>query len=292
MASRPAWQGHLKLSLVTCPVALYPGVRAGDDVHFNLINPATGNRIRMQPTDPDTGPVQRSELVKGYAIDKGLYVTLTEDEIRSARPDSAGTITIERFVSEAEINRLYWDTPYYLAPDGELALEAFSVIREAMRSAGQIALGRVVISSRERLVALEAKGNGILAHTLRTNDEVNEAAEVFDRIPEVKVDPAMLTIARQIVEQHAGPFDPAEFVDRYSQALRALINEKRQAQPLTRARAVDETQILDLMDALRASLAPASDRKAPPRRRAAERASGAPKISKPRKEPRQRNPAA
>ena len=288
MVTRPAWQGHLKLSLVTCPVALYPGVCAGDDVRFNLINPDTGNRIRMQPTDPDTGPVERSSLVKGYAIDKGLYVTLTEDEIRSVKPESAGTITIERFVGEAEIDRLYWDTPYYLAPDGDLALEAFSVIREAMRDAGQIALGRVVISSRERLVALEAKGAGIIAHTLRTRDEVNDAAEVFDRIPETTVDPSMLTIARQIVQQHAGPFDPAEFVDLYSQALRGLIDDKRKAQPLTRARTVDEAQVLDLMAALKASLAPAPAR----RRAAAERAPAAPKLAKPRKPRERKSPAA
>lgn len=279
MATRPAWNGHLKLSLVTCPVALYSGTVASN-VELNLVNPETGNRIRMQTVDPETGPVDRASLVKGHAIDKGLYVTLTEDEVRSCRPESAGTITIERFVAEADINRLYWDRPYYLAPDGELAIEAFSVIREAMRSAGQIALGRVVISSRERLIALEAKGNGILAHTLRTRDEVCDSAEVFDRIPERVVDPAMLTIARQIVEQHVGPFDPAEFVDRYSQALRELIETKRKSQAPARERRLGEAEITDLMAALKASLAP----KAAPRRGrrlAAEASSGAPKIRAP-----------
>ncbi|CAN7618652.1 Ku protein [Phenylobacterium sp. LjRoot219] len=278
MVSRPAWQGHLKLSLVTCPVALHAGVSAGDDVRLNMINPATGNRIRMQTVDPDTGPVERSALVKGYAIDKGLYVTLTDDELRSIKPESAGTIVIERFVPAADINRLFWDTPYYLAPDGDLALEAFSVIREAMRGAGQVALGRVVISSRERLIALEPQGNGIVAHTLRTRDEVRSAAEVFDRIPDAKVDPAMLTIARQIIEQHAGPFDPAEFVDAYTQALRELIESKRQTQaPARSAVGVSEGQVLDLMAALKASLDPK------PRRakvqRAAVATSRAPKIS-------------
>jgi DNA end-binding protein Ku len=181
--------------------------------------------------------------------------------------------------------------PYYLAPDGELAFEAFAVIREAMRSAGQVALGRVVISSRERLVALEAKGNGILAHTLRTRDEVNDTAEVFGHIPETQVDPAMLTIARQILAQHAGPFDPAECVDRYGQALRAMIEEKRKDAPLTRAGTVTEGQIGDLMAALKASLAPPAPVKRERRRNAAERPAPASKARQPGKRSA-RSPAA
>src|SRR5579859_1086126 len=162
MAYRPSWQGHLKLSLVTCPVALYTATNAGGDVHFNLINPKTNNRIKMITTDPDTGPIDRSELVKGYEVEKGKYILVTDDEIKAVKLESTKTIEIERFVPADEIDRIYWDHPYYLAPDGKLAQEAFAVIRDAMAQAGQIALGRVVLSTRERLLALEPRGKGIV----------------------------------------------------------------------------------------------------------------------------------
>ncbi len=141
MAYRPSWQGHLKLSLVTCPVALYTATNAGGDVHFNLINPKTNNRIKMITTDPDTGPIERSDLVKGYEVSKGEYILLTDEEIKSVKLESTKTIDIERFVPGDEIDRLYWDNPYYLAPDGKMAQEAFGVIRTAMEKSGQIALG-------------------------------------------------------------------------------------------------------------------------------------------------------
>lgn len=286
MAIRPAWQGFLRLSLVTTPVAIYAGTGGGDDVSFNLLNPKTGNRIRMVPTDPDTGPVERSSLVKGHAIDKGIYITLTDEEIRSVRPESARTISIDRFVPETEINRLYWNDPYYLAPDGDLGVEAFAVIREAMRTSRKVALGRVVMSNRERLLALEAAERGIVAHTLRTHDEVRSPGKVFDRIPEVKVDENMLAIAKQIVDQHAGPFVPSEFVDTYTVALRALIEAKRQDQKPTISSAPSEAQVVDLMAALKASLAPTPPRRkrrTTPARAAAERAGAEPKVKAPRK---------
>jgi DNA end-binding protein Ku len=168
MAYRPSWQGHLKLSLVTCPVALYTATNPGGDVHFHLINPATNNRIKMITTDPDTGPVERSDLVKGYEISKGEYIILTDEEIKSVKLESTRTIDIDRFVPEAEIDRIYWDHPYFLASDGEMAQEAFSVIRAAMEKSGQIALGRVVLATRERILALEPRGKGILAYTIRS----------------------------------------------------------------------------------------------------------------------------
>jgi len=180
MAYRPTWQGHLRLSLVTCPVALYTATSSGGDVHFNLINPKTNNRIKMITTDPDTGPVDRADLVKGYEVSDGQYVLLTDEEIKSVKLESTKTIDIERFVPAADIDRIYWDNPYYLAPDGKLAQEAFGVIREAMERSGQIALGRVVLSTRERLLALEPRGQGILAYSLRTDDEVRKADEIFD----------------------------------------------------------------------------------------------------------------
>ncbi|MGH7025219.1 MAG: Ku protein [Caulobacteraceae bacterium] len=254
-SARPTWRGHLRLSLVTCPVALYTAVSPGGDVHFNLINPKTNNRIRMIATDPDTGPIERSELVKGYQVEKDRYVLLREEEIRSVRLESTKTIDIEHFVAADEIDRIYWDNPYYLAPDGKLAQEAFGVIREAMRRSGQIALGRVVISTRERLMALEPRGKGILATSLRTKDEVRDSETLFETIGEAKPDPAMISIAEKIIEQKESSFDPERFTDRYEEALRGLIDEKLEGHKPVAAAEPEDTNVVDLMSALRASLA-------------------------------------
>lgn len=255
MAYRPTWQGHLRLSLVTCPVALYTATDSGGEVHFNLINPKTNNRIKMITTDPDTGPVERSELVKGYEVSKGEYVLLTDAEIKSVRLESTKTIDIERFVPADEIDRIYWDNPYYLAPDGKLAQEAFGVIREAMERSGQIALGRVVMSARERLLALEPRGLGILAYTLRSDAEVRKADEIFAGISDKAPDASMIAIAEKIIEQREGPFDPSQFVDRYEKALKDLITEKKKGHKIETVEPVEDTNVVDLMEALRASLA-------------------------------------
>lgn len=283
MAYRPTWQGHLRLSLVTCPVALYTATEAGGDVRFNLINPETGNRIRMVTTDPDSGPVDRASLVKGYAVAKDDYILVSDDEIRSVKLESTRTIDIERFVPEREIDRLYWDNPYFLAPNGKLAEDAFGVIREAMRSEGKIALGRVVLSTRERLLALEPSGKGIMAWSLRTRDEVRRAADIFDPIPETAPDPAMIDIARRIIEQKAGPFAPEAFVDRYAEALKALIAAKQSGRKPSPTAVPRDAGGDDLMAALKASLqgvpkarsrvrapaaAPAKATRTPARRRA------------------------
>ena len=255
MAYRPTWQGHLKLSLVTCPVALYTATNSAGDVHFNLINPKTNNRIKMITTDPDTGPIERSKLVKGYEVSKGEYILLTNDEINSVKLESTKTIDIERFVAAHEIDRLYWDNPYFLAPDGKLAQEAFGVIRTAMEKSGQIALGRVVIGTRERILALEPRGKGILAYTIRSDAEVRKPDEIFKDISDAKPDAAMIAIAEKIIEQQEGPFDPSQFVDRYEQALKALIAEKQKGHQPARVAEPDDTNVVDLMSALRASLA-------------------------------------
>ena len=254
MATRPTWQGHLKLSLVTCPVALYTATNAGGDVHFNLINPKTNNRIRMITTDPETGPVERSSLVKGYEVEKDQYILLTDDEIKSVKLESTKTIDIERFVPAADIDRIYWDNPYYLAPDGKLAQEAFGVIRVALEKSGQIALGRVVLSTRERLLALEPRGKGILAYSLRTADEVRSSAEIFGGISSAKPDAAMIAIAEKIIEQQEGPFDPSKFDDRYEKALKALIADKQKGHKPVATEPPEDTNVVDLMAALRASL--------------------------------------
>ncbi len=254
MAYRPTWQGHLKLSLVTCPVALYTATNSSGDVHFNLINPKTNNRIKMITTDPETGPIERSELVKGYEISKGEYILLTQDEINSVKLESTKTIEIERFVAADDIDRLYWDNPYYLAPDGKLAQEAFGVIRTAMEKSGQIALGRVVIGTRERILALEPRDKGILAYTIRTDAEVRKPDEIFGNISDDTADPAMISIAEKIIEQQEGPFDPSQFVDRYEEALKALIAEKKKGHKPALVAEPEDTNVVDLMSALRASL--------------------------------------
>ncbi|PLR28718.1 Ku protein [Caulobacter zeae] len=254
MAYRPTWQGHLRLSLVTCPVALYTATNSGGEVHFNLINPDTNNRIKMVTTDPDTGPVERAKLVKGYEVSKGEYILLTQDEINAVKLESTKTIDIERFVPAEEIDRIYWDNPYYLAPDGKLAQEAFAVIRESMERSGQIALGRVVMSTRERLLALEPRGKGILAYTLRTDAEVRKEDEVFGSISDKAADPQMIAIAQKIIEQQEGPFDPGQFVDRYEEALKDLIKAKQKGHKIAKVEEPEDTNVIDLMAALRASL--------------------------------------
>ncbi|HEX8570810.1 MAG TPA: Ku protein [Caulobacteraceae bacterium] len=254
MAARPSWQGHLKLSLVTCPVALYNGTSASGDIHFNLLNPKTMNRIKMVTTDPETGPIDRSELVKGYQVEKDRYIIMTDEEIKSVRLESTKSINIERFVDAEEIDRLYWNDPYYLVPNGDLGLEAFAVIREAMRQSNKIAIGRVVMSTRERLIALEPYENGIVAYTLRTHDELRKPEEFFRDIKDVKADKAMVEIATRIIEQQEGEFEPEEFRDRYEDALRELIKAKQKGEGVKEAHEPEDTNVVDLMEALRASL--------------------------------------
>jgi DNA end-binding protein Ku len=179
---------------------------------------------------------------------------VTDEEISSVRLESTRTIDIERFVPADEIDRIYWDHPYYLAPDGKLAQEAFAVIRDAMARAGQIALGRVVLATRERLLALEPRGKGIVATSLRSDAEVRKPDEIFSEIGAAKTDPAMIDIAQRIIEQQEGPFDPSQFVDRYEKALKALIAEKRKGHKPVAAQEPEDTNVVDLMSALRASL--------------------------------------
>ncbi len=272
MAARPSWQGHLKLSLVTCPVALYNAISPRGDVSFNLINPQTGNRIRMVTVDAGTEePVERKNLVKGYEISKGEYVIVTPEEIESVRLESTKTIDIESFVPADDIDRLYWDNPYYLVPDGKMAVEPYEVIRAAMEQEGQVAIGRVVMSQRERLVALEPRDKGIVATMLRSHDEVRNMKEFFADIPAVKSDAAMVEIARKIIAQKETDFDPTAFNDRYEDALRELIASKQKGHKIVRKEEPKPSNVINLMDALKASLKGDGGRKAPAKAPAAKR---------------------
>ena len=270
MAPRPTWQGHLRLSLVTCPVALYTATSRTADVSFNLINPETNNRIRMIATDPETGPVERSSLVKGYQYEKDQYVIVTDEEIQSVKIESNRTLDIERFVDVEDIDRLYWNDPYYLVPDGKVAAEAYAVIRESMERSGKVALGRVVLHQRERLMALEPRDDGIVAYSLRAHDEVRLPKSYFDDIPDVKPDEAMIEIASKIIDQMAGPFEPKEFRDRYEDALRALIDAKLKGKKaVVHAEEPEDTDVKDLMVMLKKSLGQSA---APTRRKPAKKA--------------------
>jgi DNA end-binding protein Ku len=252
---RPTWEGHLRLSLVTCPVALYTATERAAEVHFNLINPKTNNRIRMQTVDAGTGDaVERSELVKGFEIAKNKYVLLDKDELDAVKLESTRTIDIEEFVDASAIDRIYWDQPYYLAPAGKTGVEAFAVIQAAMAKQKKIALGRLVLHQRERICALEPRDGGILLTTLRSHDEIRDNAGIFDRnLP--KPDQRMLEIAEKIIEQQQADFDPTEFKDRYEDALRELIARKKKGEPVVSAAPEQkEEKVVDLMDALRRSL--------------------------------------
>ena len=216
----------MRLSLVACPVSPCAATDSSNDIRFHLINPAAGNRIRQQVVDPDIGEVERKSLVRGFEIEKDRYVLLTDGELKSVRLESTRTIDIERFVAASEIDRIGWNDPYYLVPDGKAGLDAFSVIRSALEEPGKVALARVVLGTRERVVAIEPRGTGMLLTTLRGHDEVRDAAEIFDAIPATKRNSAMIDIAEKIIAQQEGPFDPNQFTDQYEDALWELIRSK------------------------------------------------------------------
>jgi DNA end-binding protein Ku len=255
MAARPIWQGHLRLSLVTCPVALFNATTTTNDVSFNLLHKDTHRRIKMVPHEPELGPVERADLVKGYEFKPGQYVIVTPKEIEAVRLPSTKTIDIEQFVEAADIDRIYWDNPYYLVPQGDEETRAYGVIQAAMAGSEKIALGRLVMHNRERIVAIEPRGRGLLLTTLRAADEVRKEKEFFDDIPATKTDRQMLEIAEKIIAQQAGPFKPTDFVDRYEDALKDLIKQKQKGKTIVAEEPPEDTKVIDLMDALKKSLA-------------------------------------
>ena len=267
-SGRPAWQGHLRLSLVSCPVALINATTRTGDISFHLINPETNNRIRMVSTDPDTGPVNRSDLVKGYEVSKGEYVLLTPEDLESVKLETTRTLDVERFVSADDIDRLYWEDPYFLVPDGAEGIEAYSVIHEAMVRSNHLALGRLVMHTRERLLAIEPRGKGMVAYTLRMANEVRDPDDAFRNIPDKKPEKQMTEIALKIISQQEGAFEPGKFVDRYEEALKALIREKQKGHKPVRAPEPEDTNVIDLMAALKKSL---KGRAAPARKTSAAR---------------------
>jgi DNA end-binding protein Ku len=291
MAARPTWNGHLKLSLVTCPVALYTATASSAHVSFHLINPDTNNRIRMIPTDPDTGPVERSDLVKGYEVSRDEYVLFDDADFDKVKLETTRTISIDSFVDEDEIDRLYWDDPFYVVPEKGVGAEAFAVIRDAMKAAGKIAIGSLVLRGRERQLALEVRGKGLVAFSLRPHDEVRDAGDYFDDIPAVKADKDMVEIAGRIIAQKDAAFDPTQFKDRYDDALRDLIKAKQKGgKAVVEVEAPDDTNVIDLMVALRNSLKGAATGKAKAAEKPATKKPAAKKA--PAKKPAARKTAA
>ncbi len=255
MVARPTWHGHLKLSLVTCPVGLYPATASNARVSFNLINPKTNNRIRMIPTDPDSGPVERSDLVKGYEVSKDEYVLFDDKDFDRVKLETTHTISIDSFVDEAAIDRLYWADPFFVVPEKGVGAEAFAVIRDAMKAAGKVAIGSLVLRGRERQLALEVRDKGLVAFTLRAHDEVRDADDYFDDIPTAKADKDMVEIATRIIGQKEADFDPTTFKDRYDDALREMIKSKQKGgKGVVEVEEPDNTNVVDLMEALRNSL--------------------------------------
>lgn len=281
LSARPVWQGHLRLSLVSCPVALYKATSRANDISFNLLNPETNNRVRMIPTDPETGPVNRSDLVRGYEIEKNRYVIIDDEELDAVKLETTHTLDIERFVDADSIDRLFWDVPYILLPTDDIAAQAYAVIREAMADTNRIALGRVVMHTRERLIAIEPRENGLVASSLRMRDEVVNMGKALEAIPHVKPDRQMVDIAEKIIAQLEGEFNPDEFRDRYEEALRDLIRRKEKGEkPTTVAPPAEPSNVIDLMAALKKSLgAKAAPPKSPPKNTAV-RSKGAKKRAR------------
>lgn len=254
MAPRASWKGYLKLSLVSCPVRLYPATSASERISFNQLHKKTHNRINMKPVDPELGLVERSDLVKGYEYEPKQYVIIDETDLEAVKIESNHTLNIEAFVEEGSVDVIYQDTPYYLAPDGAMAEETFIVLREALRRTGKLAIARLVLSSRERIVTIGARETGMFVSTLRNPNEVRGTAEYFGNIPVGNPDPEMLQLAEALIEQKVTTFDPRNYEDRYEVALMAMIKEKLKGHKPIVAAAPERGNVINLMDALKASL--------------------------------------
>jgi Ku protein len=257
MAVRPYWKGFLKLSLVTCPVALYPASSLSERTHFHQINAKTKHRLRQQMVDEKTGEVvEAGQKSRGYELSEGKYVEIADDELKAVRLESTHTIEIDNFVPRQDIDDRYRDKPYYVAPDGGTGLDAFTVIRDAMKAKDRVALGRVVLSNREHVIALEPFDKGLLGTTLRYPYEVRDPAEYFRGMKSPRISKDMVELAAHILESKSARFDPSTFKDQYETALKALVKRKAAGKTieLPEEEPAGRGNVIDLMDALRRSL--------------------------------------
>src|ERR1700759_1051128 len=255
MAPRANWKGFLRLSLVTCPIALFPATSESEKISFNQINKKTGHRIKYQKVDADTGEeVASDDIIKGYKVDTDTYLEVSKDELENIALESTRTIDIDQFVPRSEIDDLYFGGPYYIVPDGKVGHDAYAVIPETTRSLDKVPLARVVLTSREHVIALEARDKGLLGTLLRYPYEVRAEAEYFDDIQDVKITKEMLDLAKHIVEQKSGHFHPDQFEDHYEAALQDLLEKKKNGLPIAKRAAQSGSNVFDLMGALKASL--------------------------------------
>ena len=257
MASRPIWRGHLRLALVSCPVALYAARHDRGSVRFNMINPSTGNRIRMKTVDSETEEeISRTQTIKGYEYSKGRYVTITDEDLDAVRVESSTMMAIEKFVDATSIDPIYYDASYYLAPGGKGAEDVYAVVREAIVRTGRVALTPIVIAQRERTVAVRPIEGGLAAHTLNEQRDLNEAGTLFDTMRNIAIDPSMIDLAIQLIDRQTSDYDPADLEDRYETRLRQMLDAKVKGEALEE-KAVDhafEGNVVDIMAALRRSL--------------------------------------
>ncbi|ABD89221.1 Ku protein [Rhodopseudomonas palustris] len=280
---RAYWKGTLKLSLVSCPVALYPASTSVEKTRFHMINAETGNRLKQQMVDEETGDVvKKDQKARGYEISKGKFVEIEKDELDAVQIDSTHTIEIDSFVPAAEIEKRYLNHPYYIVPDGKAGVDAFAVIRDAMKDKDRVALARIVLTNREHVIAIEPFGKGLLGTTLRYPYELRDADDYFDGIKSPKITKDMIELASHILDSKAAHFDPSKFKDDYETALKALVKRKASGKPLKVAEREEKSDnVISLMDALKQSLkggkADTAPRRAQPARRG--RAAKAPRAT-------------
>ncbi|MGE0226681.1 MAG: Ku protein [Acetobacteraceae bacterium] len=286
MAPRPVWRGHLRLALVSCPIALHTVVRSSGNLHFHFINPETGHRVRMITLDAETDQeVSRRDLVRGYEFEKDRYVLMDDSDFEQARIESSSVLTIGKFVDRGAIHPIYFDSSYYVAPDGEAGADVFVVLREALERSRCAALSRVVIARRERAVAILPMGKGMICHTLHEPRDLYDSDELFDEIDGGAPASDMVKLAMQLIERQSASFEPADTEDRYESRLREVIRAKLEGEGITpeETEEPDRSNVVDLMAALKESLA-GEKKRSPARpaatRRASTKAKPAPKRRK------------
>jgi DNA end-binding protein Ku len=291
---RSTWKGYLKLSLVSCAVALYNASSASERVSFNTLNRKTGNRLKQNLVDSVSGePVDTADRVKGYQVSKGQYVMVEDTDLEALKIESTKTIELETFVPQAEIDEIYLDSPYYLAPDDKVAEEAFAVIRDAMMKKKMVGIGRVVLNRRERMLMLAPRSKGMLATTLRYPYEVRQDGEYFADIHDVELPAEMLDIAQEIIARKSGHFEPDKFTDRYEEAVVGMLRAKQAGQTFTVPEAAAPANVVNIMDALKRSLeAAGADSSAVRRPRAPSKKAEAPSAkAEPARKPKARKAA-
>jgi DNA end-binding protein Ku len=267
--ARPMWSGNLRLALVSVPVNIYPATKSGARISFHQVHEPTGKRVHYEKVVTGVGRVQAADIVKGYELEKGRYILIDPEEVDALKIEARKTLDLVQFVKEGEIDPIWFDHPYYVAPDGELAEEAYGVLRDALRSSGRIGLGQFAMRGREYVAALRPCGQGILLETLRFADEVRNAKPFFSDLADDRADPELLKLAQELITRKSAPFDPSKFVDHYTEAVRQLIEAKAKKKPLVEVNEDEEpsggAKVIDLVEALKRSVEK-SERAAPKQR--------------------------